>query len=153
MRPTSMLRAANARQPMIKFLGKRSHPKNIDHTPQAHPASPTHELPSSFASYRQKATQHGPLGGGQQGSGGPTPSSSSVSSASSSSALSSLSSTARGGPMTYGAIGGKSGRSLGSIKPKDGEFFDVSELPRRFQKRVWTEEEMDATNTGGASMW
>ena len=91
--------------------------ENIDHTPQAHPASPTHELPSSFASYRQKATQHGPLGSGQQGSGGPTPSSSS---ASASSALSSLSSTARGGPMTYGAIGGKSGRSLGSIKPKDG---------------------------------
>lgn len=55
--------------------------------------------------------------------------------------------------MTYGAIGGTPGRSLGSIKPKDGEYFDVSELPRRFQKRVWTEQEMDATNTGGASMW
>lgn len=67
------------RQPMIRFLGKRSTPSSmcpamklhgvqwlisvleVDHTPHAHPASPTHELPSSFASYRQKAQQHGPL--------------------------------------------------------------------------------------------
>ena len=55
--------------------------------------------------------------------------------------------------MTYGAIGGRAGRDLGSIKPKDGEYFDVSELPRRFQKRVWTEQEMDATNSAGATMW
>jgi len=55
--------------------------------------------------------------------------------------------------MTYGAIGGTSGSRLGSIKPKEGEYFDVSELPRRFQKRSWTDEEMDATNSGGASMW
>ena len=33
----------------------------IDHTPQVHPASPTPALPNSFAAYRQKALQHGPL--------------------------------------------------------------------------------------------
>ena len=58
-----------------------------------------------------------------------------------------------GGPMTYGAIGGRAGRSLGSIKPKEGEYFDVSELPRRFQHRPWSEEELDAINSAGASMW
>ncbi|OTA29506.1 hypothetical protein BTJ68_09351 [Hortaea werneckii EXF-2000] len=55
------------RQPMIRFLGKRSIPKQVDHTPAPHPASPTHELPESFASYRTRAQQHGPLGGKQQG--------------------------------------------------------------------------------------
>lgn len=55
--------------------------------------------------------------------------------------------------MTYGHIGGKSGHELGSIKPKDGEYFDISELPARFRRRTWSEQEMDATISGGASMW
>lgn len=135
MRPTHVLRAA-ARTPMIKFLGKRSHPKQLDHTPQPHPASPTHQLPESFAIYRQKAQQHGPLGGQQNIS-----------------PAKALAATAAGGPMTYGAIGGRAARDLGSIKPKEGEYFDVSELPRRFQKRAWSEAEMDAVTSGGASMW
>jgi len=33
----------------------------IDHTPQVHPASPSHSLPTTFAEYRQQAQQHGPL--------------------------------------------------------------------------------------------
>jgi len=49
------------RQPMIRFLGKRTTPSKIDHTPQAHPAAPTHSLPNTFAQYRQQAQQHGPL--------------------------------------------------------------------------------------------
>lgn len=57
------------------------------------------------------------------------------------------------GPTTYGAIGGKSARELGPIKLKEGEYFDVTELPKRFQKRVWTEPEMDAITSGGATMW
>ncbi len=36
---------------------------DVDHTPAAHPASPTHTLPNSFAQYRQRAQQHGPLTG------------------------------------------------------------------------------------------
>lgn len=58
-----------------------------------------------------------------------------------------------GGPMTYGAVGGKAGRDLGPIEPKDGEYFDVSELPRRFQRRKYTDEEMDAVTSGGASLF
>lgn len=49
---------------MIRFLGKRTAPTKIDHSPTVHPASPASKLPSSFAAYRQKAQQHGPLGGG-----------------------------------------------------------------------------------------
>ncbi|OJJ47470.1 hypothetical protein ASPZODRAFT_43814, partial [Penicilliopsis zonata CBS 506.65] len=71
---TFALRAA-ARTPLIRFLGKRSVPKSVDHTPRPHPASPTGALPDSFAAYRIKAQQHGPLGhasfssgvGGQSG--------------------------------------------------------------------------------------
>jgi len=51
------------RQPLIRFLGKRTVPASIDHTPQAHPASPSHSLPTTFAEYRQQAQQHGPLNG------------------------------------------------------------------------------------------
>ncbi|KNG52299.1 ribosomal protein mitochondrial [Stemphylium lycopersici] len=54
-------RALAHRQPMIRFLGKRTTPQKIDHTPHVHPASPMNELPSSFKAYRQKAQQHGPL--------------------------------------------------------------------------------------------
>jgi len=49
------------RQPMIRFLGKRTTPKQIDHTPKVHPASPTNSLPNTFVQYRQQAQQHGPL--------------------------------------------------------------------------------------------
>jgi small subunit ribosomal protein YMR-31 len=52
----------------------------------------------------------------------------------------------------YGAIGGHSGAELGSIQPKKGEFFDRSELPARFRKTPWTEAEIDAVETGGASL-
>jgi len=55
--------------------------------------------------------------------------------------------------MTYGAIGGTPANKLGSIKPKEGEFFDISELPSRFRRRGWTEEEIEAVTSGGASMW
>ena len=77
-----------------------------------------------------------------------------ASASSSSSVPESISSSApTSGSMTYGVIGGKAGRSLGSIKPKEGEFFDRSELPRRFRKLEFTEAEMEAVESGGASMW
>ena len=53
--------------------------------------------------------------------------------------------------MIYGAIGGHTGHELGSIKPKDGEFFDRSELPKRFRRTGWSEEEIDAVTSAGAS--
>ena len=57
------------------------------------------------------------------------------------------------GPQTYGLVGGKTGRQLGAIKPKEGEYFDRSELPVRFRTRVYEEAEIDAVQTAGASMW
>lgn len=45
MRPTQ---AAQKFHPLIKFLGKRSTPKNVDHTPKVHPLSGMKSLPASF---------------------------------------------------------------------------------------------------------
>ncbi|KAF1921746.1 hypothetical protein BDU57DRAFT_61050 [Ampelomyces quisqualis] len=113
------------RQPMIRFLGKRSVPSKVDHTPHAHPASPSHALPESFASYRQKAQQHGPLNP----------------------AMKNNYSTIVGGH-----IGGAPGTSLGRVEAAKGEYFDRSELPARFQRLSWTAAEMEAIESGGASL-
>lgn len=143
MRASVILRAAQHRTPSIKFLGKRTPPstsiallhkasklmtraESIDHTPHPHPASPTHSLPDSFATYRSKAQQHGPLGGNHRASAS--------------------------GYATYGAIGGSAGKSLGPVQPKKGEFFDRSELPKRFWRTQWSDEEIDAVSSGGASL-
>ncbi|KAF2656770.1 hypothetical protein K491DRAFT_596186 [Lophiostoma macrostomum CBS 122681] len=109
------------RQPMIRFLGKRSTPSKVDHTPHAHPASPTHSLPDSFASYRQKAQQHGPLNQTTQ--------------------------------FSTGRIGGTPGASLGPVEPGKGNFFDRSELPDRFRRLGWTQAEIEAVESGGASAY
>lgn len=55
--------------------------------------------------------------------------------------------------MSYGPIGGTAARKLGSIKPKDGEYFDRSELPKRFAKLQWSDDEMEAITSAGASLW
>jgi small subunit ribosomal protein YMR-31 len=97
---------------------------SIDHTPHAHPASPTHELPAgfgsspSFSSYRQQAQQHGPLG--------------------------------KAGKS--GGIGDRSGHSLGPVTPAKGEYFDRNELPARFRRRPLDIAEIDAIETGGATL-
>ncbi|KAJ9417198.1 hypothetical protein QL093DRAFT_2103461 [Fusarium oxysporum] len=64
------------RTPLIKFLGPRTIPSNVDHTPKPHPASGVEKLPESwsgygngdaatthksFSSYRDHVQQHGPL--------------------------------------------------------------------------------------------
>ncbi|KJX97161.1 hypothetical protein TI39_contig541g00016 [Zymoseptoria brevis] len=125
------------REPMIRFLGKRSLPQKVDHAPPPHPASPTPSLPQSFASYRERAIQHGPLKGSQSSSA-----TSSAAAAPGSSVLS-----------PYGAIGGKSARELGPIKIGKGEFATRAELPRRFQATPWTEAEIEAVESGGASLF
>jgi len=122
--------AAHAeRTPMIKFIGKRSTPSSIDHTPHAHPASPTHELPAdftsppkstSFSTYRQQAQQHGPLG--------------------------------RNAKSSDGSLGSLSGQSLGSVTPAKGEYFDRNELPARFRRTPIDLAEIDAIETGGATL-
>ncbi|KAJ5550632.1 hypothetical protein N7535_001422 [Penicillium sp. DV-2018c] len=120
MRATSVLCSA-ARTPLIRFVGKRSVPKSIDHSPRVHPASPTGTLPDSFATYRAKAQQHGPLG--------------------------------RSASSSSRTIGGLPGSALGPVKPQEGEFFDRSELPSRFGRLPWTQAEIDAIETGGASLF
>ncbi|KAF8862306.1 hypothetical protein BDZ45DRAFT_671061 [Acephala macrosclerotiorum] len=129
---TKALRYASAahaeRVPLIKFIGKRSIPASVDHTPHAHPASPSHELPAdftqkssaSFSSYRQKAQQHGPLG--------------------------------RANVSADGSLGSSSGHSLGSVAPAKGEYFDRNELPARFRRKPIDLSEIDAIETGGATL-
>ncbi|KAJ9197019.1 hypothetical protein DTO166G4_2616 [Paecilomyces variotii] len=119
MHATSVLRNA-ARTPLIRFLGKRSVPTSVDHTPRAHPASPSGSLPDSFVTYRAKAQQHGPLGAAAVGAGW---------------------------------IGRRPGAALGPVEPKAGEFFDRDELPQRFHRLPWTETEIEAIETGGASLF
>ncbi|PUU79287.1 hypothetical protein B9Z19DRAFT_979949 [Tuber borchii] len=64
MSASKVLRASTTgRTPLIQFLGKRSIPEPVDHTPRPHPAAPTKALPNSFAEYRKEAQQHGPLSG------------------------------------------------------------------------------------------
>lgn len=96
----------------------------IDHSPQPHPASPSHELPGSFATYRKKAQQHGPLN-----------------------------STPSPAAQYGGFIGKHSGGSLGPVQPAKGEFFDRTDLPSRFQRTPWSQAEIDAIESGGASMF
>lgn len=55
--------------------------------------------------------------------------------------------------QAYGAIGGRSARQLGSVQPKEGEFWDRNELPKRFRRTAFTEAEMEAIESGGASMF
>ncbi|PGH04097.1 hypothetical protein AJ79_07197 [Helicocarpus griseus UAMH5409] len=125
MRASTILQqAAAARSPLIKFIGKRSVPKSVDHTPRVHPLSPSSELPESFAAYRSKAQQHGPLNYQTR----PT--------------------TSFGG-----AIGGTPAAALGPVEPKQGEFFDRNELPQRFRRAAWSQEEIEAVETGGASLF
>ena len=97
-----------------------------DHSRQAHPADPTHELPkdfssppktaASFSSYRQQAQQHGPL-------------------------------------STSGKVGKSSGHALGPVAPAKGEYFDRNELPARFRRTPIDLAEIDAIETGGAALW
>jgi small subunit ribosomal protein YMR-31 len=126
----SVVGAHAERTPLIKFLGKRTIPTSIDHTPHPHPASPSHELPAdfassqkssspSFSSYRQKAQQHGPLGRSTSADG---------------------------------SLGSLSGHSLGSVAPAKGEYFDRNELPARFRRAPIDLAEIDAIETGGATL-
>ncbi|KAF3765332.1 hypothetical protein M406DRAFT_355876 [Cryphonectria parasitica EP155] len=130
---TRALRQAAAhaeRVPSIKFLGKRTIPSAVDHTPQPHPASPSSSLPedfssktshASFSEYRQRSQQYGPL-------------------------RKTWTRTAETG------IGAAPAAALPSINPANGVFFDRDELPARFRRSVWSAEEIEAIESGGASV-
>ncbi|KAK7728755.1 Alpha-ketoglutarate dehydrogenase subunit 4, mitochondrial [Cytospora paraplurivora] len=129
---TRALRQAAAhaeRIPSIRFLGKRSIPSAVDHTPKPHPASPTHSLPSdftarsshhSFSEYRQRSQQYGPL----------------------------QKTWAR---LAEDGIGAAPASALGSVEPGQGLFFDRDELPARFRRSILSAEEIDIIESGGAS--
>lgn len=56
MRPTQ---ATQKFTPLIKFLGKRSTPKNVDHTPKVHPLSGMKTLPASFGTSSAGGSSNG----------------------------------------------------------------------------------------------
>ncbi|BFZ59460.1 hypothetical protein YB2330_000470 [Saitoella coloradoensis] len=109
MQITRVLRAT-AYTPSIRFLGKRSIPKNIDHSLKPHPEGPR-EFPDSFIKYRSSAQQHGPLGNN-----------------------------------------GKAASSSSNAQPQGGLFMDRDELPARFRRMVMTVAEIEAVETGGATI-
>ncbi|KAK5997336.1 hypothetical protein PT974_02691 [Cladobotryum mycophilum] len=135
MNATRVLRQAAVhaeRTPLIRFIGPRTIPSAIDHTPRPHPASPTGQLPegfeafgnsstrhASFSAYRDHAQQHGPL--------------------------------QRTIRSDEAGIGGSSGSQLGSIFPTQGIAFDVSELPSRFRRQPLDLAEIEAIESGGAA--
>ncbi|PHH62740.1 hypothetical protein CDD81_6728 [Ophiocordyceps australis] len=128
--------AAHAeRVPLIKFIGPRSVPESIDHSPKPHPASPSGNLPesfsgygnssaaarhSSFSTYRDHAQQHGPLQKSIR-------------------------------YLSHG-IGDSSGSQLGSVEPPKGVYFDVSDLPPRFRRAPIELAEIEAVDSGGAAL-
>lgn len=118
------------RTPSIKFLGKRTIPSAVDHTPHPHPQSPSQSLPSSFSSsthsshssfssYRDHAQQHGPL--------------------------------RKTINVSSGGIGGHSGAELGPVEPPKGVAFDRNDLPTRFRRSPITVAEIESIETGGAA--
>ncbi|KAJ9132284.1 hypothetical protein NKR23_g11342 [Pleurostoma richardsiae] len=127
------------RTPMIKFIGKRTIPASIDHSPHPHPASPTHSLPadftashqsaasrpshSTFSSYRDHAQQFGPLR-----------------------------KTIRSDDADPG-IGGLPGAALGPVNAPAGMYFDRNELPERFRRAPLSAAEIEALESGGASLY
>ena len=52
-------------------------------------------------------------------------------------------SSSSAGAQPTGAVGGRSGRQLGSVQPKEGEFWDRNELPKRFRRAVFSEAESE----------
>ncbi|KAI1084552.1 hypothetical protein F5B20DRAFT_210649 [Whalleya microplaca] len=113
------------RTPLIRFIGRRSIPEQVDHTPHPHPASPTGILPSAFkrsngnthatfSSYRDSAQQHGPL---------------------------------------HKSIGAIPASKLGPVEPPKGVYFDRNELPARFHRTPLTLAEIEAVETGGATLF
>lgn len=133
------LRQAGAhadRTPMIKFLGPRTIPSSIDHTPRPHPASPSGTLPesfsaygngesasrhNSFSTYRDHAQQHGPLQKSIRG--------------------------------FEAGIGGTAGSQLGPVEPPKGVYFDLSDLPPRFRRVPFDMAEIEAIESGGAALY
>ncbi|KAN0108126.1 Protein of unknown function (DUF2638) domain containing protein [Hyaloscypha variabilis] len=129
---TKVLRASAAaeRVPMIKFIGKRTIPASVDHSAHAHPASPSHELPADWTT-------------------SPKPSSSFSSYRQQAQQHGPLGRAKNSGD---GSLGSLSGHSLGPVAPAKGQYFDRNELPARFRRSPIDLAEIDAIETGGATL-
>ncbi|KAI2602337.1 hypothetical protein GGR54DRAFT_527877 [Hypoxylon sp. NC1633] len=134
MHATRALRQAAAhaeRTPLIRFIGKRNVPEHVDHTPQPHPASPTGALPPNFGS-RSNGNSHASFSSYRDHA-------------------------QQHGPLrkTIGVgsgIGAQPAAHLGSVAPPKGVFFDRNELPERFRRMPLTAAEIEAVETGGATL-
>ncbi|APA12447.1 hypothetical protein SS1G_03955 [Sclerotinia sclerotiorum 1980 UF-70] len=128
LRQASAAAAHSERTPLIRFMGKRSIPSSIDHSARPHPASPSHELPAGFAEAQKSSSFSSYRQKAQQH--GPL----------------------GRGASNDGTIGSLSGRALGSVAPNKGEYFDRNELPARFRRIPIDLAEIDAIETGGATV-
>ncbi|KAK4184141.1 hypothetical protein QBC35DRAFT_455579 [Podospora australis] len=114
------------RTPSIRFIGRRTIPSSVDHSPQPHPAAPSQSLPAdwgksshtSFSAYRDHAQQFGPL---------------------------------RKTIRADAGVGGNAGSALGSVAPPKGFYFDRNDLPERFHRTRLSLAEIEAIETGGAA--
>jgi small subunit ribosomal protein YMR-31 len=103
---------------------------SIDHTPHVHPVSPTQKLPADFSSSAPKSA---------------------------SSFTSYRQQAQQHGPLgrntkAEDGIGNHSGHSLGAVEASKGEYFDRNELPQRFRRSRIELSEIDAIETGGATL-
>jgi small subunit ribosomal protein YMR-31 len=134
MYATRALRQAAAhaeRTPMIKFIGPRTIPSSVDHSSKPHPASPTGKLPDDFTSAASSSSRHASFSSYRDHAQQHGP----------------LQKSIRAG----GGIGGTAGADLGSINAPKGVFFDLSELPARFQRAPLDAAEIEAVESGGAA--
>lgn len=129
---TRALRQAAAhaeRTPLIRFVGARhSIPANIDHSPKPHPASPTGSLPENFNNGSSHNTFSSYRDHVQQH-----------------------------GPLrktfaASGFIGSQPGSALGPVEAPKGQYFDRSELPERFRRSHIDLAEIEAVESGGATL-
>ncbi|KAI1826922.1 hypothetical protein F4861DRAFT_544911 [Xylaria intraflava] len=124
---TRVLRQATAhgaeRTPLIHFIGKRQIPSNIDHTPQPHPASPTGFLPPNFGNGNTHTTFSSYRDSAQQH-----------------------------GPLRK-SFGSQSASRLGPVEAPQGQYFDRNELPERFRRMPLSAAEIEAIETGGATLF
>ncbi|KAJ2897225.1 putative ribosomal protein ymr-31 protein [Zalerion maritima] len=130
MNATKVLRQATAhaeRMPSIRFVGKRPIPEHIDHTPKPHPASPTGALPANFAKHGSHTSFSSYRDHAQQF-----------------------------GPLRKtihtANIGSTPGAALGDVSPPKGQYFDRHHLPGKFRRTAISVDEMEALESGGASM-
>lgn len=105
-------------------------PAAVDHTPQPHPASPTNSLPADFTD----RASHVSFSEYRQRSQQYGPLRNTIS------------------RLAETGIGGAAAAGLPSIEPAKGMFFDRDELPARFRRSVWSAEEIEAIESGGATM-